>query len=189
MDLKTGFHQIRIKQKDIEKTAINTKYGQFEYLVMPMGLCNAPATSVTLMSSVLKEFIDHFCVVYMDDILIYSKWKDEHYKHLELILGRLDQHKLYASPNQSTFMQQDVEFWGVIINRTGISVNPEKAKAVKKWPIRKNERDVKVFMGLINIFRRFIPNLRSIAKPLTKLTRKGMSIKIGRTNAPSRSKS
>lgn len=177
MDLKTGFHQIRIRDKDIEKTAFNTKYGQYEYLVMPMGLCNAPATFVTLMNEVMKEFIDHFCVVYMDDILVYSKTKEEHYKHLDLILSRLEQHKLYVSPEKCSFMQEEVEFLGVLVKKSGLTINPSKSAAVKEWPRPQSVRDIRVFMGLINFFRRFIPNLSGIAKPLTALTRKGRSIR------------
>ena len=103
LDLKTGFHQIRVKPEYIEKTAFNTKYGQFEYLVMPMGLCNAPATFQTLMNQIFYDCIDVFLVVYMDDLLIFSKDEESHYRNLETVLSLLKEHKLYASPKKCEF--------------------------------------------------------------------------------------
>ena len=102
MDLKTGFHQIRVKPEHIEKTAFNTKYGQFEYLVMPMGLCNAPATFQSLMNRIFYDCIDFFIVIYMDDILIFSKDEESHYKHLKIVLERLEENKLYVSPKNAS---------------------------------------------------------------------------------------
>ena len=104
IDLKTGYHQIRVKPEHVEKTAFQTKYGHFEYLVMPMGLCNAPATFMALMNEVLQGFVDKFCLVYLDDILIFSKTENEHRQHVKLIIERLRLHKLYASPAKCYFM-------------------------------------------------------------------------------------
>lgn len=176
LDLKTGFHQIRIRPEDIEKTAFNTKYGQFEYLVMPMGLCNAPATFVSLMNEVLSDYIDRFCVVYMDDILIFSRDEDEHYEHIEKVLSRLQEHKLYVSPSKCSFMQREVEFLGIIVNSYGLRVNPEKIDVIASWKKPESVRELRSFLGLVSFFRRFIQDFSKIARPLTDLTRKQSSI-------------
>jgi hypothetical protein len=122
LDLKTGFHQIQLRPEDIEKTAFNTKYGQFEYLVMPMGLCNAPATFQTLMNNI---FYDDFLVVYMDDLLILSKNEEDHMRHVERVLQRLREHKLYVSPKKCVFMSTEMEFLGFIVGKDGLRVDPK----------------------------------------------------------------
>ncbi|MEM7375746.1 MAG: reverse transcriptase family protein [Bacteroidota bacterium] len=131
MDLKTGFHQIRVKPRDIEKTAFNTKYGQFEYLVMPMGLCNSPAPFETLTNSIFHDCIDEFLVVYMDDLLIFSKDKESHYKRLDIVLSRMKEHCLYVSPKKCSFIQETFDFLGLIIGKEGIKVNPEKVDILR----------------------------------------------------------
>lgn len=176
VDLKTGFHQIRVKPEHIEKTAFQTKYGQFEYLVLPMGLCNAPATFVTLMNSVLNGLIDRFCTVYLDDILIFSRTEQEHRKHVRLVLERLRQHELYASPKKCHFMTNEVEFLGIIVSDKGLKVNPAKTSIVQAWPRPQSISEVRSFLGLVSFFRRFIKNFSLIAMPLTNLTKKGNSI-------------
>ena len=115
IDLKTGFHQIRVKPEDVEKTAFQTKYGQYEYLVLPMGLCNATATFATMMNEVRDGLVDRFCTVYLDDIFIFSKTAEEHRLHVKEILQRLRDHKLYASPEECHFMAREVEFLGIIV--------------------------------------------------------------------------
>ena len=134
MDLKTGFHQIRMKPEDIEKTAFNTKYGQYEYLVMPMGLCNAPATFQSLMNSIFHDCLDEFLVVYMDDLLIFSKDKEGHYKHLEIVMSRLKENELYVSPKKCEFFEENIDFLGLLIGKDGLRVNPEKVEVLKTWP-------------------------------------------------------
>ncbi len=111
MDLKTGFHQIRVKPEDIEKTAFNTNYGQFEYLVMPMGLCNAPATFQSLLNRICHDCVDVFTVVYMDDSLIFSKDEKSHLEHLNMVLSRLKDHWLYVSPKKCEFMKPEISFF------------------------------------------------------------------------------
>eukprot|EP00171_Calliarthron_tuberculosum_P021638 IDg21638t1 len=154
IDLKTGFHQIRVKPDHIEKTAFQTKYGQYEYLVLPMGLCNAPATFTAMMNEVLSGYIDKFCTVYLDEILIFSKSTPEHREHVRNVLSRLREHRLYASPKKCHFMTQEVEFLGIIVNRDGLQVNPEKTEVIQNWPVP-----------------------TTIARPLTELTKKGKSIR------------
>lgn len=177
LDLKTGFHQIRMRPEDIEKTAFNTKYGQFEYLVMPMGLCNAPATFQTLMNQIFSEYIDDFIVVYMDDLLVFSQSREEHLKHLELVLEKLQSGSLYVSPKKCSFMKEETEFLGMIVGREGIKVDPDKIRVIQEWPIPTCITDVRSFVGLLQFFRRFIQNFSALASPLTSLTKKGRGIK------------
>src|SRR5262249_49622081 len=121
IDLRWGYNQIRIRPNDVEKTAFNTAYGHYEYLVMPFGLVNAPATFWILMHDILRPYLDQFVVVYVDDILIYSKTADEHCEHVRKILDILRQHKLYAKPEKCTFGVDQVEFLGYIVGPHGIS--------------------------------------------------------------------
>ena len=176
MDLKTGFHQIRVKAEDIEKTAFNTKYGQFEYLVMPMGLCNAPATFQSLMNTVLREYIDIFCVVYVDDILIFSKTLEDHYDHIEKVLTKFKEYSLYVAPHKCEFVKTEIEFLGYIITPKGLKVNPKKINVIQNWPPPKNVTELRSFLGLVQYFRRFIQRFSKIAYPLTNLTRKNASL-------------
>lgn len=176
LDLKTGFHQIRVRPEDIEKTAFNTKYGQFEYLVLPMGLCNAPATFQTLMNQVFHDCIDVFMVVYMDDLLIFSKTRAEHMQHLETVLSRLEAQELYVAPRKCSFLQPETEFLGMIVSRDGIRVNPEKVKVIQDWPKPQSLTELRSFIGLLQFFRRFIKNFSGVAGPLTELTKKGVGI-------------
>ena len=177
MDLKTGFHQIRVKPEDIEKTAFNTKYGQFEYLVMPMGLCNAPATFQSLMNRIFYDCVDMFMVVYMDDLLIFSKDEESHLKHLEIVLSRLKENNLYVSPKKCEFMKTEIKFLGLIVGRNGLEVNPAKVEVLKSWPKPKTLTEVRSFMGLLQFFRRFIKDFSKVSAPLTNLTKKGMGIR------------
>eukprot|EP00171_Calliarthron_tuberculosum_P005616 IDg5616t1 len=177
IDLKTGYHQIRVKPEHIEKTAFQTKYGHFEFLVMPMGLCNAPATFVALMNEVLSGFVDKFCLVYLDDILIFSETAEDHRKHVEAVLGRLRKHRLYASPGKCYFMQDEVEFLGIVVNQEGLKVNQDKISLIRDWPRPKSVSEIRGFIGLASFFRRFIRQFSQKARPLTDLTRKGCSIR------------
>ena len=176
LDLKTGFHQIRVCPEDIEKTAFNTKYGQFEYLVLPMGLCNAPATFQSLMNCIIYDCIDVFLVVYMDDLLIFSRNEEEHLKHLVIVLSRLQEETLFVSPKKCEFMTEETEFLGMLVSKDGISVNPEKVDVVKTWPRPSSLTELRSFVGLLQFFRRFIRGFSAIAAPITALTRKGSGI-------------
>ena len=176
MDLKTGFHQIRVKTEDIEKTAFNTKYGQFEYLVMPMGLCNAPATFQSLMNRIFYDCIDVFMVVYMDDLLIFSKDEKSHIEHLKVVLSRLEDNELYVSPKKCEFMKSEISFLGMNVGKGGIRVDEKKTEILKNWPKPTSLTDVRSFMGLLQFFRRFIKDFSKIATPLTNLTKKGSGV-------------
>lgn len=176
IDLKTGFHQIRIRPEDIEKTAFTTKYGQFEYTVMAMGLCNAPATFQTLMNSIFRDVIDKFLVIYLDDILIYSDSEEEHMKHVKLVLERLKENCLYISPKKCDFVKEEVEFLGLRAGKKGVRVDPAKIEVIQNWPKPENITELRGFLGLVQFFKRFIKNFSAKARPLTDLTKKDKGI-------------
>lgn len=176
MDLKTGFHQIRVKPEDIEKTAITTRYGLYEFLVMPMGLCNAPATFQSLTNEIFYDYMDDFIVVYIDELLVFSKNEEQHIHHLQLVLERLKRHSLYVGRKKCEFMTNSIEFLGLQVSEKGISVDESKLSAVKEWPTPKSVTEVRSFIGLMQFFRRFIRHFSEIAAPLTNLTKKGSGI-------------
>jgi Reverse transcriptase (RNA-dependent DNA polymerase) len=131
LDLKTGFHQIRLRREDIEKTAFNTKYGQSDYLVMPMGLCNAPATFQTLMNNLFCSRIDDFLVLYMDDHFIFGKNEEDHMRHVEKLLQRLRHHNLLGSPNKCVFMSTEMEYIGFAVRKDGLKADPRKWRLLR----------------------------------------------------------
>jgi transposase InsO family protein len=169
IDLQSGYHQIRVKQEDIPKTAFRTKYGHYEWTVMPFGLTNAPATFQTLMNSVLRPYLEKFVIVYLDDILIYSKSEAEHLEHIRLVLQTLREHKLYAKLSKCEFGKPTLLFLGHIIGEDGISMDPDKLKAIQDWPPPRNVTQLQSFLGLANYYRRFVRNYSRVAAPLTAL--------------------
>jgi hypothetical protein len=169
LDLTSGYWQVRVAEKDVPKTAFNTRYGKYEFLVMPFGLKNAPATFQSLMNSILRPFIDKFVLVYLDDILIYSNSAEEHREHLRLVLETLRKHKLFARPLKCTFDQPEVEFCGHMVGGGVVRVLDKKVKIIRDWPVPKNVHEVRQFFGLANYYRRFIRGFGSIAAPLAAL--------------------
>ena len=178
-DLRDGYYLIRIREGEEWKMAFRTQYGQFEYKVMPFGLCNAPATFQGMMNEVLREFLDQGVVVYLDDVLIYSKTMKEHIQLVRKILHKLAQHNLAVAGHKSVFHVPETEFLGFIVNGQGMSVSDETTQSVREWATPKNLRAVRGFIGFANFYRRFIRNFSSIAKPLTDLTKKDQPWKWG----------
>jgi hypothetical protein len=171
LDLTSGYWQIQIDEKDIPKTAFRTPFGHFQWKVMPFGLTNAPATFQSVMNDVFRPHLRDFVVVYLDDILIYSKTEEEHQKHVQIVLDLLRKEKFYACLDKSTFAQQECKFLGRIISKDGVKVDPRKIEAVRDWPIPKDQHQVRSFLGLANYFRRFIQGFSTLAAPLSALTR------------------
>lgn len=171
LDLQSGYWQIRIKDEDIPKTAFRTRYGHFEWKVLPFGLTNAPATFQALMNRVLAPYLDRFVVVYLDDILIYSRSAEEHEQHLKLVLEALEQNELYVGLSKCAFGLHEVDFLGHVVSSDGIKPDPAKVSAVREWPAPKTVREVRSFLGLTSYYRRFIRHYSHKALPLTELTR------------------
>src|SRR4030095_9950733 len=169
IDLLSGYWQLRVAEKDVPKTAFNTRYGKYEFLVMPFGLTNAPATFQTLMNSILRPYIDKFVLVYLDDILVYSNSEEEHLEHLKLVFDALRKYQLYARLQKCVFDQQKVEFCGHLVEQGIVQVLDSKIKVIKEWPQPKNVQEVRQFYGLVNYYRRFIRHFSIIAAPLSDL--------------------
>jgi hypothetical protein len=174
IDLRSGYHQIKIHASDIPRTAFSTRYGLYEFLVMSFGLTNAPAYFMYLMNSVFMPELDKFVVVFIDDILVYSKNEDEHTVHLHIVLQRLRDHRLYAKLSKCDFWLREIKFLGHTISQDGLLVDPEKVQEVMDWKPPTTVRQIRSFLGLAGYYRRFIPDFSRIAKPMTELLKKGV---------------
>ncbi|XP_071906063.1 uncharacterized protein [Coffea arabica] len=172
LDLRQGYYQLLIKQEDVPKTAFNSRYGHFEFAVMPFGLTNAPAAFMDLMHRVFKPYLDRFVVVFIDDILVYSKTREEHEQHLKLVLQTLRDHQLYAKFSKCEFWLEKISFLGHVISKEGITVDPAKVEAVAEWKRPENPTEIRSFLGLAGYYRRFIKDFSKLAGPLTDLTKK-----------------
>ena len=169
IDLRSGYHQIKIRPQDIPRTAFSTRYGLYEYLVMSFGLTNAPAFFMYLMNSVFMPELDKFVVVFIDDILIYSKNDEEHTCHLWIVLTRLREHQLYAKFSKCEFWLDRVQFLGHVLTPEGVSVDPSKVQDVLDWKSPKSVHEIYQFLGLAGYYRHFILNFSKIAQSMTKL--------------------
>ncbi|GJU92337.1 putative reverse transcriptase domain-containing protein [Tanacetum coccineum] len=167
IDLRSGYHQLRVREEDIPKTAFRTRYGHYEFQVMPFGLTNAPAVFMDLMNRVCKPYLDKFVIVFIDDILIYSKNKKEHEEHLKQILELLKK-RVYAKFSKCEFWIPKVQFLGHVIDSEGIHVDPAKIESIKDWTSPKSPMEIRQFLGLAGYYRRFIEGFSKIAKPMTK---------------------
>jgi hypothetical protein len=174
IDLRSGYHQIKIRASDIPKTTFSTRYGLYEYMVMSFGLTNAPAYFMYLMNSVFMPELEKFVVVFIDDILVYSKNEDEHTEHLHIILQRLHDRHLYAELSICELWLREIKFLGHTVSQDGISVDPEKVQEVMDWKPPTIVRQIRSFLGLAGYYRRFIRDFSKIAKPMTELLKKGV---------------
>jgi hypothetical protein len=172
IDLRSGYHQVRIKGEDIHKTTFRTRYGHYEFVVIPFGLTNAPATFMCLMNIVLNKFLYIFVLVFIDDILIYSKNREEHEEHLRLVLQVLREHQLYAKFSKCDFFQKQIHYLGHVISEEGVVVDPDKIRSIMEWPTPKDVSDIRSFMGLARYYRIFIKGFSKIGCPITALQKK-----------------
>ncbi|KAD6454523.1 hypothetical protein E3N88_09229 [Mikania micrantha] len=179
IDLRSGYHQLKVKEEDIPKTAFRTRYGHYEFLVMSFGLTNAPAAFMDLMNRVCRPMLDRSVIVFIDDILIYSKNEGDHACHLREVLETLRKEKLYAKFSKCAFWLREVQFLGHVVCADGILVDPSKVQAVMKWSPPKTPTEIRSFLGLAGYYRRFIQDFARIASPLTKLTRKDVKFVWG----------
>ena len=172
IDLRSGYHQIRIHPDDVPKTAFRTRYGHFEFLVLPFGLTNAPATFMHLMHQAFRPYLDRFVLVFLDDILIYSKTLAEHEQHVRTVLDVLRSQQLYAKESKCELFQSEVEFLGHRVGADGVRMMmDDKVKAIADWPTPKRVFDVRSFLGAAGYYRKFIRDFSALAAPLTELTK------------------
>jgi hypothetical protein len=174
IDLRSGYHQIKIKEEDIPKTAFVSRYGHHEYLVVPFGLTNALAIFMNLMNKLFMNYLDKFVIVFIDGILVYSKDQVEHAKHLRIVQQILREHQLYAKFSKCEFWLDKLEFLGHVITKEGIAVKPRKVQAVLDWKAPKNVKEIRGFLGMAGYYRRFIEGFSKIAGAMTKLLRKDL---------------
>jgi hypothetical protein len=172
IDLRSGYHQIKIRPQDIPKTAFSTRYGLYKYLVMSFDLTNAPAYFMYLMNSVFMPELDKFVIVFIDDILVYSKNNEDHAEHLRIVLTRLRDHQLYAKFSKCEFWLKIVPFLGHVLSENGILVDPSKVQEVMYWKAPTMVHEVRSFLGLAGYYCRFIPDFLKIVKPMTSLLQK-----------------
>lgn len=197
LDLQSAYHQVKLSEHDVPKTAFTTPMGLYEYRVLPFGLTNAPATFQSLMNQVLGPYLSKFCLVYLDDVLVFSRTPEEHTEHLRLVLAKLREHKLFAKLSKCRFALSSVHFLGHVISAAGIQPDPAKVAIVRDWPTPRNVHELRKFVGLAQYFRKFIQGFASMLAPLTALFKKNAAwiwtskckqafeqIKLALTSAP-----
>ena len=173
MDLMSGYWQVELDPQAREKTAFITHAGLYEFITMPFGLCNAPSTFQRLMECVLRGLTWQIALIYLDDVLVYSRTFEEHLKHLRLVFDRFREAGLKLKPTKCNFGQSRVNYLGHVITPDGLQPDPSKIKAVQEYPVPRTVKDIRAFMGLANYYRKFVKNFAKMASPLHELTTKG----------------
>jgi transposase InsO family protein len=173
LDLKSGYYQVRVHPDDVDKTAFNTRYGQFKFLVMPFGLTNAPPTFQTMMNDILRPYLDEFALVYLDDILIFSPTLEKHAEHIRLVLEALKANQLVANLGKCEFAKSSLSFVGHIVSSQGITVDPAKIEAMNAWPAPRNVHEVRQYLGVTSYYRRFVPGFAQVTAPIYELLKDG----------------
>lgn len=176
IDLAKGFHQILMHERDVEKTAFSTPFGHYEFIRMPFGLKNAPATFQRLMNSVLRQYINKICVVYLDDILIFSTSLSEHIANIKVVFERLKEAGLKIQIDKCSFLKKETEFLGHILTPKGVKPNPKKIDIIQKLKLPVTQKQIKSFLGITGFFRKFIKDYSKIAFPMIKYLRKNMRV-------------
>ena len=172
IDLRSGYHKLKIRSEDFPKTAFRTRYGHYEFLVMPFGLTNALAVFMDLMNRIFQPYLDQFVIVFIDDILIYSGSKEDHKEHLRVVSQILRENLLYAKFSKCQFWLDSVAFLGHVISAEGVYVDPQKIEAIVNWKPPTNVTEIRSFLGLAGYYQKFVEGFSKLAAPLTKLTRK-----------------
>ncbi|KAA0045650.1 DNA/RNA polymerases superfamily protein [Cucumis melo var. makuwa] len=172
IDLRSGYHQLKVRESDIAKTSFRMRYGHYEFQVMPFGLTNAPAVFMDLINRIFHQYLDQFVIVFIDDILVYSVDREGHEEHLRIVLQTLHDKQLYAKFSKCEFWLEQVVFLGHVVLAKGVSVDPQKVEAVVNWERPTSAKEVHSFLGLAGYYRRFIEDFSRLALPLTALTRK-----------------
>ena len=180
LDLKSAYSQVRIKEGDEYNTAFRTRYGHFEFIVMPFGLKNAHATFQHFINDVLSDYLDGFVISYIDDILIFSNNIEEHHIQVKKVLKRLLENDLVVKLEKCEFDKSETTFLGYVISEDGLKIDNEKVKAILEWPSPTNVKEVQSFIGLCNYYRFFIKDFAKIANPFHKLTRKNVQFVWGK---------
>ena len=167
IDLRSGYHQVRLRLADIPKTAFRTRFGHFEFLVMPFGLTYAPSTFMTLMDSVLRPYLGKFVIVFLDDILIYSASKEDNFKHLSQVFDLLRSHKLYGKQSKCEFLKTKIHYLGGhVISAQGVKMDMTKVNAIMHWPRPNNLEELQIFLDLADFYRKYVRNYPKIAVPM-----------------------
>jgi hypothetical protein len=178
LDLASGFYQVEMDPSDIQKTAFNIEHGHFEFLRMPMGLKNSPSTFQRVMDNVLRGLQNNICLVYLDDIVVFSNSLQEHIINLEKVFLRLRESNFKIQMDKSEFLKLETAYLGHIISNEGVRPNPDKVSSIEKYPLPKTAKEIKQFLGLLGYYRKFIPDFAKITKPMTQCLKKNKKITL-----------